>query len=168
MKKLLIFTLIIIIVITAVSFYLNPFSHMKAYVLITPSPVSLDSAKKECPISLPSSASNIQYGIWSLWQASMTYVRFEAPVRDCLEHAEKGLYEDAKAYGLKNATIVSSTNFPEPEPPNTLDDFDVDWFDVKNLSNGIKFELEPWLRAGGSPIVYIDQERGIFYYSHFD
>jgi hypothetical protein len=176
MKKLLIFVLAILIGGAAlfiggniILFYLNPFSHMKACIITTPSTVSLELAQKSCPITLPNSATNIQYGIWSLWQAHMTFVRFEAPVADCLKHAEKVLNEDAVSYSIKGVSIVESTDFPKPLNPGTpAEKFDVNWFDVEAISNGIQFKLKSEQQYCPSIIVYVDQNRGVFYYQNYD
>ena len=175
MKKLLIFILAIVIVGAAfliggvaVLVYLSPFSHMEAGITITPSPISLELAKKGCPISLPESALNIQYGVWSLWQASMSFVRFEAPVADCLKYAERVLDEHVLAYNLTGASIVKNTDFPKQHNPGTpADNFDVSWFDVEAISSGVQFELKFDQRSYGSPIIYVDQNRGVFYYKYY-
>jgi hypothetical protein len=176
MQKLLIFILAILIGGAAlliggkiVLVYLSPFSHMKAGIIITPSPVSLELAEKNCPISLPRSARNIQYGVWSLWQASMTYVRFEAPVDDCLKHAEKVLNEHVLSYNLTGVSIVTNTDFQKPQNPGTpTKDFDVSWFDVEAISGGIQFELKSDPNGVSSPIIYVDKNRGVFYYRYYD
>jgi hypothetical protein len=176
MRKLLISILAILIGGAAllaggysVLIYLSPFSHMEAGITITPSPVSLGLAEKNCPISMPQSATNIQYGIWSLWQASMTYVRFEAPVDDCLKHAEKVLNEHALSCNLTGVSIVTNTDLPKlPNPGTPAKNFDVSWFDVEAISGGIQFELKSDPNRNSSPIIYIDQNRGAFYYKYYD
>ena len=65
----------------------DPFENMKAGVTQTSGPLAVSAARAGCPISLPESATNIEYAVWSLWQASQTFVRFEAPASDCLQHA---------------------------------------------------------------------------------
>src|SRR6266496_234439 len=77
-----------------------PFENMKAGVKQTAGPLARSAARAGCPISLPESATNIQYAVWSLWQASQTFVRFEAPPSDCLEHARTTLQPYTQRAGV--------------------------------------------------------------------
>ena len=140
-------------------------SYVRPGILITPSPVSLKLARKKCPIPLPESAFNIQYGVWSYWQSSSSFVRFEAPVSDCMEHVETIFNRYVSIFNLTGVSIIKITNFQKyTHNPAIMVNFDVSWFDIASISNGIKFELEFDQPGRSSPTIYVDQNRGVFYY----
>ena len=140
---------------------LNPFGSMKAGVLQTPGPLSLTDvrSRSDCPIPLPDAATNIQYAVWSLWQASQTFVRFDAPVSDCLTHAETVM----EPFAQRAAAGIASTNIVGPLPaPSVLSprDLSVAGFDLPRFSAGIRFQMVD----GRAPTVWVDTNRGCFYY----
>ena len=142
--------------------HFDPFENMKAGVIQTSAPLSLTAARarSDCPISLPETATNIQYAVWSLWKASQTFVRFDAPVSDCLEHAEAIMQPYAQSAGLS----IASTNVVGPLPaPNIVSpkDLAVAWFDLPRFSAGVQFEVS----GRPAPTVWVDTNRGCFYYA---
>jgi len=131
---------------------------MKAGVIQSATPLSRTAAMANCPIALPESASNIQYAVWSLWQASQTFVRFDAPPSDCLEHARIILQPYAQRTGLS----ISYTNAIGPLPAPFVvspEDLTVGWFDLPRFSAGVVFQV-----SGRAPTVWVDTNRGCFYY----
>jgi hypothetical protein len=126
----------------------------------TDGPVALQQAK-HCPIPLPQSARNIQFLKQSQWISYIEYVRFEAPPQDCLDHVKVVL--DA---WRKHA---DPSVYPDPDPMEIIktppyrdlvaEQAGVNWFDIDNIKRGVT-------RSGGSgvPAIWIDTERGIFYY----
>jgi hypothetical protein len=138
------------------------FENMKAGVIQTPVPLSLTAAhlRADCPISLPETATNIQYAVWSLWKASQTFVRFDAPTSVCLEHARNVL----QPYSQRAGVSVSSTYVIGPLPaPFVISpkDLTVTWFDLPRFSAGMVFEVS----GGRAPSVWVDTNRGCFYYA---
>lgn len=136
--------------------------NMKAGVIKTGAPLSLTAARirGDCPISLPETATNIQYAVWSLWQASQTFVRFDAPVSDCLEHAMTIL----RPYAQRPSVSIASTNVIGPLPAPFVvspTDSTVPWFDLPSFTAGMLFDV------GGerAPTVWVDTNRGCFYYA---
>lgn len=139
----------------------DPFEIMKAGVTQTSAPLSLSAvrARGDCPIELPSSATNIQFAVWSLWQASQTFVRFDAPVSDCLEHALTVLQPYAQRAGL----TIASANVSGPMPAPLVvapKDLAIPWFDLPRFSAGVSFEVS----GGRAPAVWVDTNRGCFYF----
>jgi hypothetical protein len=140
----------------------DPFENVKAGVIQTSAPLSLTAARTrpDCPISLPETATNIQYAVWSLWKASQTFVRFDAPISDCLEHADMIMQPYAQRAGVS----VASTNVVGPLPAPFIvspKDLTVPWFDLPRFSAGVQFEISD----GRGPTVWVDTNRGCFYYA---
>ena len=134
---------------------LGLFENMKAGVIETSAPVSVDVARIRCPIPLPDSATNIQYVVWSLWRSSQTFVRFEAPVSDCLQHAITLLQG--------NSGIIVQTNITGPlVMPFVLSrkDVNITWFDLPKFSAGVSFGMT----NAHAPKISVDTNRGCFYY----
>jgi hypothetical protein len=147
---------------TQVRRHFDPFERMKAGVIRTSEPLSLSAARarSDCPIALPETATNIQYAVWSLWQASQTFVRFEAPVTDCLKHAEAVMQPYAQRAGVN----ISPTNVVGPLPAPSIvspKDLTVDWFDLPHFSAGVQFQVN----GARAPTVWVDTNRGCFYYA---
>lgn len=125
--------------------------------------VPLEQAQKECPIPLPANAKNISYGHWSCGIGFEDYLRFEAPPETCLAHIAVVL----EACSPKEH-IASQPSLPKPNkiasPPQPVRsssrEFDVGWFDIQNIRNGVT--------AGrgfsSDPQVWVDTNRGVFYY----
>jgi hypothetical protein len=127
----------------------------------TSSPVSLSVARPNCPIPLPDSATHIQYSAWSRWIAHETYVRFEAPTSDCLEHASKVLQPYAKEYG---SSVVSSIAVSPPDEFPKSEESGPRWFDLGRFSGGVVFGLSNhW-----GPVVWVDTNRQCFYFMDID
>ncbi len=105
----------------------------------------------------PLEAKNIRVASWSHWIAHEQYMRFEAPVPVCLQHA---------------VVLVSGEEL-EPVPADQLasDDIppasgifrDITWFDLGAAQNVVG-------AGGGSnrPQVWVDQNRGVLYYRLLD
>ena len=132
---------------------------MEAGIVQTKSPLSKAEAEALCPIALPEGATNIQYAVWSLWQASQTFVRFEAPVEVCLQHAEDIL----KSYSRNLERVLTHTNASGPISmpllisPGALN---LTWFDLPKFTAGLEYKLITM----PTPTVWVDTNRGCFYY----
>ena len=138
----------------------DPFEDMKAGVTQTSGPLAVSAARSGCPISLPESATNIEYAVWSLWRASQTFVRFEAPASDCLKHARTILQPHAQRAGVS----IAYTNIVGPLVPPVVvspKDLSIPWFDLPRFSAGVVFEVS----GGQGPAVWVDTNRGCFYYA---
>ncbi len=123
-------------------------------------PVSVERARRRCPIPLPASARNVQYKTFRFWVAYEEYVRFEAPVEDCVAHVPV-VIRQWNADSPSDLRQTSETPQPleqAPRHPGML--LDVPWFDVENIKKGLS------AGAGGPlvPTVWVDSQRGVFYY----
>ena len=113
-----------------------------------------------CPIPLPDSARNVQFAYYHHWIEFEMDVRFEASPEICKEHVKTVIEANAKNYKwLPHPTdLIPVTSMP---PINNHDGLGViPWFDIDNITHGVG-------RSGqGSydPDIWIDDDRGIFYY----
>jgi len=148
-----------ILVLGAAGFGFLYWSMQHDFVEQTTGPLTREKALKHCPISLPSTARNIQYASFnSGLQAAEMFVRFEAPVPDCYACAQTLFARRAKDDSRYSIPVFRTTAHPESiESTNHLQ---TSWFDTDRTSK--------WVVAGrGSswePKVWIDTEAGIFYY----
>jgi hypothetical protein len=128
----------------------------------------------KCPLALPSTATNIQYiNFYAGFGGYSQFVRFEAPVEDCRNHARKVL--EARNARMTEASLrVSVAASPlaksiaeslAREARQGVEEVArAPWFDADAIRNG-----EIWGERGSSkPIILIDTDRGIFYYSLSD
>ena len=126
----------------------------------TSGPVTLAEAK-DCPIPLPDSARNIQFYTWRQLNLFVEYVRFEAPPQDCLGHVQAVLEDWRNKF--------DDSTYPNPAPLKDIEEtpretcakqYDITWFDVRNIRTGKA------AGGGGSgiPMIWVDTERGVFYY----
>lgn len=171
MRKLIAICLLLVVVLLGIGGYWvfnqfrrhsDPFYNMEAGVIQTSAPLSLSAARAraDCPIALPDNATNIQFAVWSLWQASQTFVRFDAPVPDCLEHARTVL----RPYAQRARLSIVSTNIIGPLPAPLVvspRDLAIPWFDLPRFSAGVSFMVS----AERAPTVWVDTNRGCFYYA---
>jgi len=126
--------------------------------------VSLDHAGG-CPIPLPPTASNIQFYKHVQFNFFSEFVRFEAPVDDCIKHIESVRAAWGKEFDYLRYRFEPARSLDEPPMPQTLaQERGVTWFDPHNIRKG--------LTAGGGgsgiPNIWVDTERGVFYYELSD
>jgi len=127
----------------------------------TEAPQSFSEACKRSPIELPASARDVQMASRSAWMMYVDYVRFEASSADCELHAKKMLpFAEAKPFpSASDSPETLAFEFP-PTFPTGRGGRKLDWFDVQNITNGVRFgEGGP-----GEAVIYVDRDRGIFYY----
>jgi hypothetical protein len=120
-------------------------------------PVSAAEAASFASIPIPPEATNIRIAGYSQWIQYEQYVRFEAPVAVCLRHA-------AAVVPGEPLTPVGQDELKSSRLPVRQDVFlDFSWFDLRNASSVAG--------AGGGPSqprVWVDQDRGVFYYRKTD
>jgi hypothetical protein len=121
-------------------------------------PRSRSIAKGRCPIPLPDSANNVQYAVWSFGQVTQSWIRFEAPVEESLQHAQAML----KAYDNREEVTVTTT--PIAEDTGVLcvldpTEVDLSWFDDCQSVSGSVFRV--W--GDRAPVIWVDTNRGTFY-----
>jgi len=122
--------------------------------------LSWAEANARCRFPLPAGAANISFAEWKMGMGYEFYFRFEAPVQACLSHVPTAL-----AFGDAGGAVASKpapTLVPITTPPSPLrsSKFDLSWFDVECIRNG--------MTTGGcgshAPVVWVDTDRGVFYY----
>jgi hypothetical protein len=127
--------------------------------------LNLADAKKQFDLPYPDSAHDIQFASYAQWIAIEDFVRFEAPLDDCIDFAQKTIARhnaanpDRPAAELHPITDVS--NCAELASSKELT---TDWFDLCSIRNGL---------AGGSldshiPQLWIDTDRGVVYFKYSD
>ena len=121
-----------------------------------------EAANRGIKFPLPVNARNIQYADYGFGMAFTLLVRFDAPVADCLEHAETVLRWHDKdrdkvvSYPREEVDHVETVNafMLEPAP----------WFNPSSITHG--------LHIGGPgssvPEIWVDRDRGVFYYKETD
>jgi hypothetical protein len=121
-----------------------------------------------CPIELPRSASNLYVENSSGFGPTNWYyeVRFEAPVADCLATAERIQRISANDHGysiLPPEHIIDQANSVNPNKNDSFK-FHNDWMNIQSIQRGFYF------RPSGNlmPLMWIDSERGIFYFFSSD
>ena len=121
-------------------------------------PRTVAESEDSCPIPLPNTASNVQYAVWSFGQVTQAWIRFEAPVADCLAHAE----EMVQPFRNRENYTVTTTRIPEDTGVLcVLDPSEVDlsWFEPSQSATGPIFRVE----GGRAPVIWVDTEWGTFY-----
>jgi hypothetical protein len=129
---------------------------MRADIRESSRPLTLAEARSEVSFDLPDSAKNIQYGCYSEFIAFIELVRFEAPVEDCKTHALKLV----KKHSLKPLRKVSLAE----GVLSHIQPLKAPWFRPQ--------EIRAPLMAGEpghlQPVIWIDEENGVFYYQMTD
>ena len=148
--------LAVILAIPAILIWAIFFPHVTE----TSGPVSLDQAE-DCPIPLPKEAKNIRFYARFQFNFFVEFVRFEAPADVCLEHIKPTLnaWGETFDYLRDEAEPVRELN----ELPQLLrlpEEYGVTWFDPHTIRKGVT------AGGGGSgiPMIWVDTERGVFYY----
>ncbi|MEO6052890.1 MAG: hypothetical protein ABIP97_02660 [Chthoniobacterales bacterium] len=128
-------------------------------------PMTYEQAKKVVgDFPLPDSCRNVTYGIYADWQAYTCLVRFEAPVDVCIKQIDTVLawdnqvYKRDKSYGReeigKTVQGDTSTGWLKEVP----------WFKPGTIKRGI-YTGE---NSSHIPQIWVDTEKGVFYYKEED
>lgn len=95
-----------------------------------------------------------------------TYVRFEAPPQDCVNHINtvKAYWEEEWDTSLGNFQPPGPIEEPSYDRHFYSDPYSPAWFEPNTIDEGVT--------AGGGgtgvPMVWVDTQRGIFYYEISD
>lgn len=124
--------------------------------------ISREEAMKHCSVPLPASAHDVYYSNYSDGlQVGEFLVQFEAPVKDCRATAD-AIYA---AIARKNPKYTAPKFTPVSHPPRAGSSYmPVDWFDNDHIEKG----AVGGKGYEGEPTIWIDEERGIFYYKLSD
>jgi hypothetical protein len=127
--------------------------------------LDLSEARQQFEFDYPESAHDIQFACYYEWIAIEEFVRFAAPVDDCVAFAEATIAQHNEAHPDRPARelcpIAEAGDFPEPARSTALS---IAWFNPKAIRQGF---------AGGNigshtPQLWVDTERGIVYYKYTD
>jgi hypothetical protein len=120
------------------------------------------SREKDIDFPLPTSAHNIYYGIYGDWQAYTMIARFDAPTQDCLRHIDAVLAWDDKTYNRTSTYPRVTVTKVEPVDAGFLTP--TSWFTPDKIKQGIHVG-----EGGGHvPQIWVDLERGTFYFRETD
>jgi len=120
-------------------------------------PTSRAKASSHVPFALPESAHDVEYSIEAGGlQYYACFVRFVAPSADCRAAAEAIFADRAKTYQNSVVPKFGSASHPSQAELQQYPG----WFRVDQITNGVETD------AGGNwgPHIWIDEDRGIFYY----
>ena len=119
--------------------------------------------EKDIDIPLPQSRRNINYAMYGDWQAYQRFVRFEAPVEDCIHHIDIVLAWDDKLYKRTSSYPRMTVSGAEPhDGDRTMGR--IPWFDVDKIRHGIYTGKA----SSHTPEIWVDTDRGIFYFFETD
>ena len=120
-------------------------------------PVSASKAQSFASIRIPAEATNIRVAGFRHWIQYQQFVRFQAPTAVCLRTATE-IASGEKLVAVSSDELAFA---PGPDRKGVFHDFS--WFDLPTATNVVA--------AGGGtgrPRVWVDQDRGIFYYCKTD
>lgn len=136
---------------------------------ITKHPMALGEFVQEFGVTnLPSSASNICYATSSLSMgfAGARLYRFDAPLVDCLAHAQQLIARSNNGSDgdeQVSTQLIAISSSPQPIQRNILEAYglrSVDWYDVDQVKNGVEGKGPPC----GLSLFWVDTDRQRFYY----
>jgi hypothetical protein len=129
----------------------HPFG--SATVIQSQRPLGLAEARRLTGLDFPDSAKAIRFAHFSEMTARETFLRFEANPADCVAYAERMIHRK-----------LSRSNGPVTRPFASSSILETDWFDPLVIRNGMGGSLDP--RRG--PMVWVDMDRGVFYFMQTD
>ena len=119
-------------------------------------------AKHDINFPFPASRHDIYYGIYGDWQAFTLLVRFEAPVQDCLKHIDTMIaWDDKMGNRTSSYPRVAVTHVDRVDAGNLKP---APWFAPDTITNGI-YAGTNWSHT---PQIWVDLEKGVFYFKETD
>ncbi len=157
MKKLL---LQIAVYLSFFSFTASGQDYLKRY----DKPLTYKQAIKEKDIDfpLPASSHDIYYAMYGDWQAYTRLVRFEAPVADCVKQVDAVIAWDDKLYKRTSAYHRFKVTHVDAPGAGYLDP--TPWITPGTIKRGLYAGKE----SSHTPEIWIDLDRGIFYFKECD
>lgn len=119
--------------------------------------------EKDIHIPLPASSHNINYAMYADWQAYQQFVRFEAPVEDCIRYIDLVLEWDDKIHKRKSSYPRLTVTGASPLDGDSMMG-SIPWFDVNKIRHGIYTGKA----SSHTPEIWVDTDRGIFYFYETD
>lgn len=138
------------------------------YTTYTTRPLRIDQMRAQVfPVKLPAEAKDIQFAEYGEWVAYQFYGSFSAPPDVCLAYAQAVLDDhnksnpDRQMPGLSQKLTTKSYPFGPSRTTRALGRLEtpLPWFNPEAIKDGVE-------GGGGvsTPTVWVDTERGIFYY----
>jgi hypothetical protein len=119
--------------------------------------------EKDIAFPLPPSSHNINYAMYADWQAYQRLVRFEAPMEDCIRHIDVVLAWHAKMHKWTSSYPRVEVTSVEQHGGDT-EMGATPWFDVDKIRHGIYTGKN----SSHTPEIWVDTDRGVFYYCETD
>jgi len=159
-RTLLISTGVLVVLLCLVLYRCSQPDYLKRY----DKPLTYAQALKESDIDfpLPASSSNIYYGMYADWQAYTSIVRFKAPVEDCISHIDKVIAWNDSTYRRKSSFPRTKVTQVDRQGAGWLDP--ATWFTPETITNGLYVGDS----ASHMPQIWIDLDKGIFYFKEND
>lgn len=111
------------------------------------------------PVALPSDASDIQFAQYSYRQAYELLVSFHAPPESCVDYA-KAILIDYNRMNPNRPVPADLTPLTKPPRKYICEEMPTPWFTPETIQTGMKGG-----EAGShQPEIWIDSDRGVFYY----
>jgi hypothetical protein len=123
-------------------------------------PVDLAEARRRLPFDYPDSAHHIRFASFSQFVAFEMLIRLEAPIEDCRAVAERVIAEHNARHPDRIVPDLAAIGQDAHDPPIDSAHFRTDWFDIAAIGNG----LVGGKRGSHTPQVWVDLDRGVFYY----
>jgi hypothetical protein len=122
-------------------------------------------------LPLPDSAKKVQYALYYEWIAVTELVRFEAPVEDCCaiakqivdQHNAKQPRGSWQMPGLR-PIVPDGQDRDRPTRVSDMPELSAPWFAPDTIRKG----LVAGANGSHTPAMWIDSERGVFYYQYTD
>jgi hypothetical protein len=153
---------------------IDPWEKNHPVIASSAGPVGVEEARAGCKaeIDFPDTARRIQYACYSDRQTRLDYVKFEAPLQDCLDAANRNLQRNGAfttrpvASGPSMQRLVGgAARSPMAQlapPPNGVQNAYVNapWFDPAIIRDGFEGgDYGPHHKT-----IWIDADRGVFHY----
>jgi hypothetical protein len=141
---------------------LDPFAG--ATIVQSTRPISREEAGRLTAFRFPKSARNIRFAHFREWVACETFLRFEAPVDDCLVCARDLLAAHNSRNPGQPIARLRGLTLPVDRGDASSSVLDTSWFDVNSIQRG----QEGGISSSRMPRIWVDTERGVFYYTFHD
>ena len=107
---------------------------------------------------------NIRVARFSQWTAYEIFVRFEAPKADCVAFAERIIAAHDREHARSAPVAFAEFEGPVERSVASTPHLETEWFDIQAIRHGVVGGSGP----SHSPKVWIDTDRGVFYYKQTD
>ncbi|MEO8614590.1 MAG: hypothetical protein ABI600_05565 [Luteolibacter sp.] len=134
------------------------------YVVRFDKPLTYEEAVKNPDVDfpLPATSSEIYYGMYADWQTYTRIVRFKAPVEDCISHIDSVIKWDERMYHRTSSYLRKKVSRVDHQGAGCLEP--AKWFTPETITDGL-YEGKD---SSHTPQIWVDLDRGIFYFKVTD